>query len=145
MKQQNYKNHIQWYAPHHFVLYPVLTAALIISAYFTFKSDAASMLWTAITILFVLLIWLSFMMRQHYALGNQNRIVRLELRLRYYILTQQRFEQLEAQLLFSQLAALRFASDEEFIQLADRAVKENLSGDAIKRAIKNWLPDDMRL
>jgi hypothetical protein len=63
------------------------------------------------------------MMRQHYVLRNQDCIVRLELRLRYYILTQQRFEQLESKLSFSQLAALCSASDEEFIQLADRALR----------------------
>lgn len=145
MKQQTYKNHVQWYPPHHFVLYPVLMVAIGISIYFASKGDPFSLLWTAITFLFVIIALLSLMMRQHYALGNQDRIVRLELRLRYYILSQQRFEQLESKLSFSQLAALRFASDEEFLQLADRAVKENLSGDAIKRSIKNWLPDEMRL
>lgn len=145
MKQQNYKNHIRWYVPHHFILYPVLTIAILSSIYLTFKDATSALLWAAITFLLILLSLLSLMIRQHYALGNQDRIVRLELRLRYYILTQQRFEQLESKLSFSQLAALRFASDEEFIQLADRALKENLSGDAIKQSIKSWLPDEMRL
>ena len=84
------------------------------------------------------------MLRQHYALGNQNRIVRLELRFRYFVLTQKRLEPIEAQLSFGQLAALRFAPDEELPALVDRAVKEQLSGKEIKLAIKNWLPDEMR-
>lgn len=145
MKLQNYHNHTKWYPPHHFILYPILIIAIILTSLFSLKFPEEKLTWVAITGLLVFILLLSFMMRQHYALGNQNRIVRLELRLRYYILTQQRFEQLEAKLSFGQLAALRFASDEEFVQLADRAVKENLSGDAIKKSIKNWLPDHMRL
>jgi len=85
------------------------------------------------------------MLRQHYALGNQNRIVRLEMRLRYYQLTQKRFEPLEQQLSFSQIAALRFASDEELPDLVLRAVNESLSPNDIKKAIKNWTPDYMRV
>ena len=85
------------------------------------------------------------MLRQHYALGNQNRIVRLELRFRYYIITGKRLEPLECRLNFSQLAALRFASDEELPALVERAVKENLGGRQIKKSIRNWLPDHMRV
>lgn len=145
MKNQNYHNHTKWYPPHHFILYPLLIIAIILTSLFSFKFPEAKLTWIAITILLVFILLLSFMMRQHYALGNQNRIVRLELRLRYYILTQRRFEQLEAKLSFGQLAALRFASDEEFVQLADKAIRENMSADAIKKSIKNWLPDHMRL
>lgn len=85
------------------------------------------------------------MLRQHYALMNQNRIVRLELRFRYYVLTQRRFEELEQKLSLNQLFALRFAADEEFPDLAERSVHEQLSPDEIKRCIKNWLPDKMRV
>ncbi len=145
MKQQNYKNHIRWYVPHHFIFYPILLTGLFCSIYFVCSVEANALLWVAITFLLFLVLALSLLVRQHYGLGNQDRIVRLELRLRYYILTQKRFEEIESQLTFSQLAALRFAPDEEFIQLMQRALKENLSGDAIKRSIKNWLPDTMRL
>ena len=85
------------------------------------------------------------MLRQHYALGNQNRIVRLEMRLRYYLLTQKRFEPLEEQLSFNQIAALRFASDEELPDLIRRTINESLSPKEIKKAIKNWTPDYMRV
>lgn len=145
MKQQNYDNHIQWYVPHHFIFYPVLFIAIVLSIICSLKFPEASLLWISITFLLIMISLLSLMMRQHYALGNQNRIVRLELRLRYYILTQKRFEELEAKLSFGQLAALRFAGDDEFVQLADKAVNENLSANAIKKSIKNWLPDHMRL
>jgi len=99
----------------------------------------------AISGLLILIAWLSFMMRQHYALNNQNRIVRLELRFRYYVLTGKRLEPIEQKLSFGQLAALRFASDEELPALIERAVNENLSSDAIKKSIKNWQADNMRV
>lgn len=101
--------------------------------------------WMALAAVFFLLGWLSFMMRQHYALNNQNRIVRLEMRLRYYQLTQKRLETIESKLSFSQLAALRFASDEELPLLVQNTLDNNLSADDIKKSIKNWLPDLMRV
>lgn len=85
------------------------------------------------------------MLRQHYALTVQNRVVRLEMRLRYYQLTHTRFEEIEPRLSFGQIAALRFASDDELPALTNRALQEQLSPDAIKRSIKNWLPDEMRV
>ena len=85
------------------------------------------------------------MLRQHYALNNQNRIVRLEMRFRYYTLTHERLEPLEINLSFGQLAALRFASDEELPTLVQRALKENLSPKDIKKSIRVWLPDHMRV
>lgn len=85
------------------------------------------------------------MVRQHYALGNQDRIVRLEFRVRCFELLDERSEEPEKQLSFSQIAALRFADDAEFIELLERAQKENLSADEIKKSIKHWKTDDMRL
>ena len=40
-----------------------------------------------------------------------------------------------------QVVALRFASDEELPALLDRAEREQLTPDQIKRAVKNWVPD----
>ena len=103
------------------------------------------MLWIALIFANVLIVWLALMVRLHYALGNQDRIVRLEMRLRYYILTGKRFEQIEAQLSFGQIAALRFAPDEELPGLTEKAISEKLNSDEIKRGIINWLPDRMRV
>ncbi|HTN06038.1 DUF6526 family protein [Agriterribacter sp.] len=145
MKTQQYKNHVRYYPPHHFVFYPVIGLLLFISIRGICLDTANKWLWIMVTLLTVVTGWLSFMMRQHYALTSQNRIVRLELRLRYYQLTQQRLESIENQLSFKQLAALRFAPDEEFVSLLQRTLSEGLSPDAIKQAIKNWLPDTMRV
>jgi len=145
MPEQNYKNHIRYYTPHHFVFYPITVGLFITSVFFIFHFPNQSLIWAFISIALLVSILLSFMLRQHYALMNQNRIVRLELRFRYYVLTQRRFEELEQKLSLNQLFALRFAADEEFPDLAERSVHEQLSPDEIKRCIKNWLPDKMRV
>lgn len=145
MKEQNYNNHTQFYTPHHFVFYPVALILTVASAVCIFEYPFQQLQFIFITAILILIIWLSFMLRQHYALGNQNRIVRLEVRLRYYQLTQKRLEPLEQQLSFNQIAALRFASDEELPDLVRRTINESLSPKDIKQAIKNWTPDYMRV
>jgi hypothetical protein len=145
MKQQTYSNHVRFYPPHHFIFYPVVGSLFVASIACIFIYSEHALEWLAIALLFFIVICLSFMLRQHYALMNQNRIVRLEMRLRYYQLTQKRFEAIEPALTFSQLAALRFASDEELLSLIEKTISENLSADTIKRSIKNWQPDEMRV
>ena len=85
------------------------------------------------------------MLRQHYALGNQDRIVRLEFRLRYFEIFKKSADAVEKQLSFSQIAALRFANDAEFIHLINLALNNRLSADEIKRSIKDWQPDNDRV
>lgn len=145
MSNQQYKNHVRYYVPHHFIFYPLTALLLFISIYGAWLNAASRLLWLMVICLVVVIGWLSFMLRQHYALTCQDRVVRLELRLRYYQLTQQRLESIENQLSFKQLAALRFASDDELVPLMQRTLTEGLSPDAIKRAVKNWLPDTMRV
>lgn len=145
MEEQNYKNHVRYYPPHHFVFYPVLMILMGFSTWFIFKYEEQSLLWLFVTLGLFMLGYLAFMLRQHYALNNQNRIVRLELRFRYYVLTGNRLEDFEGKLSEGQLFALRFASDQELPALVSRALTENISPDEIKRSIVNWLPDHMRV
>lgn len=145
MKKQDYKNHVKYYPPHHFVLLPLLMIAIIISVYNIFHSPFQQVFYIWITVVLVFIFYVAVMLRQHYALDNQNRIVRLEMRLRYFQLTGKRFEPLEQQLSFGQIAALRFASDEELLPLTDRTLKENLSAKQIKQSVTNWQGDYMRV
>lgn len=145
MPKQNYSNHIRWYPAHHFVFYPMVAILCTAGIFMAGREPEHRWLWIAFSVLAVFIAVLSLMLRQHYALLLQNRTVRLELRLRYYVLTQKRFEVVEAKLSKGQIFALRFAPDEELVGLVERALTENLSGDEIKRAIKNWLPDEMRV
>lgn len=144
MKIQTYYNHIRFYKPHHFIYYPVLILFLIGSVYFAITTED-HLIWTFISVVFVFLFALAFMLRQHYALTLQNRIVRLEMRYRYFMLTGKRFEDFEYKLTDDQIFALRFAPDNELIPLVEDALKNSLSGDAIKKAIVHWKADYHRV
>ena len=144
MKTQSYKNHIRFYPPHHFVYYPIIIAFLSFSVYFAFTTKDV-ILWSFISAIFIILFCLAFMLRQHYALTLQNRIVRLELRYRYLAVTGKKLEDIEEQLNDDQLFALRFAADIELKELVQRVLTENLSGDKIKKSIQNWKGDYERV
>jgi len=77
-----------------------------------------------------------------FALTAQDRAIRAEESLRYYQLTGER---LPKELRLSQIIALRFAPDEEFVPLAKQAIAEKLSAKDIKQAINNWKADYHRV
>ncbi|MDD3005387.1 DUF6526 family protein [Flavobacterium sp.] len=145
MATQNYKNHIRFYPPHHFVFYPIVLLLLSSAIYYAITDIHNRIIWTFISILIVVIGWLSFMMRQHYALTLQNRIIRLEMRYRYFAITKNRFEPIEEMLTESQIYALRFATDEELPEWVQKAVSAKLSAHAIKKNILNWRPDEQRV
>ena len=141
---QSYKNHIRFYPPHHFIYYPIIMAFLSFSVYFAFTTKDV-ILWSFLSAIFVVLFLLAFMLRQHYALTLQNRIVRLELRYRYLAITSERFEEFEERFNDAQIFALRFAPDIELQELIKQTLTKNLSGDQIKKSIQNWKGDYERV
>lgn len=145
MAKQGYNNHIRYYPPHHYVFYPVMLALFIVAAYQAYADEARRLLWLFAAIIIAVITWLSWMLRQHYALTLQNRIVLAELRYRYFVVTGQRLEPLEEKLSEGQLFALRFAPDDELAGLAARALAEHLSPDDIKKSIQNWNADNRRV
>lgn len=145
MKKQNYSNHKRYYIPHHFIFLPLLGFLIVLGIKNAIASKENELIWWLFTITIFCILYLAVMVRQHYALGNQNRIVRLEFKLRYFELFQKRSDAIEQQLTFGQIAALRFAKDDEFVPLLNRALQENLSGNEIKKAIKDWKPDEQRV
>uniref|UniRef100_UPI004047D397 DUF6526 family protein n=1 Tax=Algoriphagus sp. TaxID=1872435 RepID=UPI004047D397 len=80
-----------------------------------------------------------------YALKLQNRIILNEMRNRYYHLTGKSFDEKERQLKLGQIIGLRFASDEELLNLMDQAIADKLTSKEIKRQIKNWRGDYIRV
>jgi len=145
MKEQNYSNHRMFYVPHHFVYLPLLGIFLFTGIYKIFESTENRLIWILFSIIIFLLIYLAIMLRQHYALGLQDRILRLEFRQRYFEIYGQRSENIEERLTFSQIAALRFAGDDEFKKLLEKTLKENLSANAIKKSITEWKADQNRV
>lgn len=142
MAIQNYKNHTQFVVGYHYVTFSILTAFIIgsiINAYHAEKSNfySASLL-VVVGILFLLAFWYM----RVFALKAQDRAIRAEENLRHFILTG---KPLPAHLRIHQIIALRFAQDDEFVQLAAHASKENLSPKQIKQSIIEWKGDYYRV
>lgn len=142
---QNAKNYIRWYIPHHFIYYPITLLLLGISIYMALHRPEDQLVWTLFAISTFIILITSFMMRQHYALVLQNRLVRQEVSSRYFELSGQRFAQLEEALSFSQIASLRFAGDDELVALAQQAVAKQMDSKAIVHAIQHWRADHNRV
>ncbi|ANF51893.1 hypothetical protein A0O34_15855 [Chryseobacterium glaciei] len=145
MESQNYKNHRKFYPPHHFIYLPLLILLEVFGVYKIFNDEENKLAWELFSIVIFLIFYLAFMLRQHYAIGLQNRLVRLEFKQRYFEIFSQRSDEVEEKLSFSQIAALRFAYDDEFKDLLYKALHEKISGDEIKKSIRNWRPDQHRI
>jgi len=138
---QNYQNHHRWHPLHHFVNYGLLLVLLVSSLYYAFKSDQnfiPGMLFTLTSVI----IGLTMLTSRMFALTAQDRAIRVEENFRHFVLTG---KPLSPALRLGQVIALRFAPDEEFVDLAKRAEAENLSSTEIKKAIKNWKGDYHRV
>ena len=83
-----------------------------------------------------------FFFARLFPLKAQDRAIRAEEQLRHYVMTG---KLLDARLTVRQIVALRFASDGEFVTLAQRAVDQGLSEDAIKKEVKHWRADTYRV
>ncbi len=145
MKNQNYNNHKKFYAPHHFIYLPLLLVLQLMGIWKIFTDESNQLIWILFSVVIFLILYLALMLRQHYALGNQNRVVRFEFKLRYFELFGKRSDEIENQLSFEQIAALRFAYDDEFKTLLEKALQQKLSGDEIKKSITSWKPDNNRI
>lgn len=144
MKEQNYSNHARLVPGYHFVLLPVLMLTCIGSLVNLWKSIGDHQrLYSASLI--VVLSFCAFFLAGYariFALKAQDRAIRAEENLRHFVLTGR---PLDARLTVKQIVALRFASDEEFVELARRAAEEQMEPDAIKRAIRRWRADYHRV
>jgi Family of unknown function (DUF6526) len=145
MQPQHYSNHKKYYIPHHFIFIPLMMVCIIVGVKNSLHGGIHQTAWMLFSVSSFCILYLGIMLRQHYALGNQDRLVRLEFRLRYFELLGASANEVENQLSFDQIAALRFAHDLEFKMLLQRAIHEKLSANDIKKAITDWKPDMMRL
>lgn len=129
---------------HHFILTPI-TLVIFVWSIINALQDGQPLsqkIYFALTATILLILGL---LSRSYGLRNQDRIIRVEMRLRYFELTGTSFSSKEKQLRLGQIIALRFASNEELIGLIDRAISEKLSGTDIKKAVTNWQGDNLRV
>lgn len=142
MSTQNFKNHSRLiFGFHGFTAIAIL--ALIAGSVINLLHSADGNIYSASLLLLIsiVLLFMWFYTRA-FSLKAQDRAIRAEESLRYFQLTQKR---MSSNLKMRQIIGLRFASDDEFVEMALRAEKESLSEKDIKMAIKNWKPDTYRV
>jgi len=140
MTTQNYANHTRLVPLFHFVLAGILLFTLIGSIVNLVKSlgDHQRLYSASLIVVLTLCSGLLFYFCRTFPLKAQDRAIRAEENLRHFALTG---KLLDRRLTMSQIIALRFAPDEEFVDLARKAADGNLAADAIKRSVKNWKAD----
>ena len=142
MKEQNLKNHsryiILWPFKTPLILLAILGGSivnLILADTHTHYSAALILL---ISVVLIIIYWYA----RVFALKAQDRAIRAEENLRHFILTGKPFDR---NLRLSQIIALRFAPDDEFPELAKKAIEQKLSSKEIKTAIQKWKADHHRV
>ncbi len=141
-KPQTYANHTRFDPVFHYFLAPVLLITVILSFIHLVKHPGIASLWHVLLAVALLLIAGK---ARAYALKAQDRVIRLEERMRLATLLPEPLRARIGELTERQLIALRFASDAEIPALVERTLKENLTQKRIKQAIQNWRPDYFRV
>ena len=140
---QTYENHTRWHAPFHFFLAPVLLTNVIVAAIQLIRDPGLDRGWWLVVS--IALVVLGALVRVN-PLKAQDRIIRLEESLRYYQLLPEELARRASSLTSAQTVALRFAPDEELEGLVREVLEGRLTKpDEIKRAVKNWRPDTLRV
>ncbi len=143
MKQQDYSNHRQYVPGFHFLLSSLIIAICIMSVV------SLAQVWDkeqwlrggVIPVVTSFSMLLMYWYVRRFPTVVQDRAIRAEESLRHYILSG---KPIDSRLTTGQVVALRFAGDDELLALTERVIKEGMTPDAIKKAIKNWRADDSR-
>ena len=142
---QNFKNHTRLHPPFHFFVLPMLLLNFFFAIWALVRhwpNHAHLFSWW---IILSIVLFMGFGLNRSYALTAQDRIIRLEEKLRYAALLPIDLQARSQALTVRQIIGLRFASDNELPGLVKRALDENLTEKQIKQAINNWRPDYLRV
>jgi hypothetical protein len=146
---QSYAHHTRWDPLYHFFAVPIILLALLMVLVHFFahitEGDFRDHFHAFLLILLASALLVMVLKERFYALKVQDRVIRLEERLRLTQLLSEPLRSRIPELTEGQLIGLRFASDAEIPKLVERALKEKLSRDDIKKAIQNWRPDNCRV
>jgi uncharacterized protein DUF6526 len=139
---QDRNNHTRWDPIYHFFVIPVLLITVIGAVVQAVRFPGVLTAWRVVFLVAVAL--LGFKARL-YALKVQDRVIRLEERLRLAALVKEPLRARIDELSEGQLVALRFASDSEIPALFELTLQRKLGKPDIKTAIQNWRPDYFRV
>ncbi|HEY7404791.1 MAG TPA: DUF6526 family protein [Candidatus Angelobacter sp.] len=141
-KSQTLANHTKYDPAFHFFILPVLAINVIVICLELFRHPGLLGAW--LLLISIALLIMAVRMRS-YATHLQDRIIRLEERLRLSAVLPEPLRSRIGELADTQLIALRFASDAELPALVQRALDEKLGRSDIKKAVTEWRPDYSRI
>ncbi len=139
---QTYANHGRLDPGFHFLLTALIVVSLVLSIILLVRHPGVD---SILLVLLVVTLLIVGGKARGYSLKVQDRVIRLEERLRLSLLLPEGAKARIPELTESQLIALRFASDDELPALAMRAFNEGLTSKQIKEAIGSWRPDTFRV
>jgi hypothetical protein len=140
---QTYGSHRRWIPMFHFFAVPVLLINVIVTAVQFVRDPRPIMAWSVVV---ALALFLGIVLLRFMPLRAQDRVIRLEERGRLERLVPNDLRGRVGELTPDQLIAIRFAPDDEVPDLTRRALNGELKTQSdIKRAIKNWRADHLRV
>ncbi len=139
---QNYKNHAKFVPVYHFVAFPLFAVNLVWAWYRMFEVRSSDSIVAALTATALVLM---FFLARLFALRVQDRVIRLEMRLRLRELLPPGLIPRITDFTPAQLVAMRFASDAELPDLAVAVLRDHIHDKkVIKQMIKDWQADHLR-
>jgi len=143
MAEQSYASHAKNVPLFHYVLLPILMVNLVFSAYRVWQQPGMASLWTLVMAFAFIL---TALFARVFALRAQDRLIRLEERMRMRELLPADMQARINDFTPDQLVAIRFASDAELPALAATVLNGNIQKRAeVKKLIKNWRADHCRV
>jgi Family of unknown function (DUF6526) len=139
---QNLANHARFDPLYHGFITLVLLANIGIAIYLVVRHGDLASWWFLFLSLAVVV---PAMRLRTYPLKVQDRVIRLEERLRLQALAPAEWHAQIYRLTEPQLVALRFAADDEVVELAKQALEHNLTQKQIKERIRSWRADEWRV
>lgn len=141
-RTQSFANHARWLPIYHFLASPVTAFWALHSIWHAIQDPELAHWFEALV---AVAISAGIVSARIMAITVQNRVIRLEMRLRLKELLSGDLLERSRKLTVRQLIALRFASDAELPALVERTLKgEFAKPKEIKAAIKDWQPDWLR-
>jgi len=140
--QQSYDHHGRTDPAFHRFLVPVSALTIIVAVVNAVRHPGFNSAWL---VLVSIAAGVALFKMRLYSLKVQDRLIRLEERLRLQQILAEPLRTRIPELTVGQLVALRFASDAELPTLVTRALKEKLSKDDLKKSVTAWRPDFFRV
>lgn len=140
---QSFENHRKFVPLYHYLTLPILIGNVLVAAYYVVRAPGLPSVWG---LLMGVALFLGALFARVFSLAAQDRVIRLEERLRLQQLLPEPLRARIPEFTRDQLIALRFASDAELPTLAATVLQGNIQKrDEIKKMITSWRADDHQL